>query len=247
MKLPPATKKSAMMKSTVTKHALPEQATSEKAAHRQRKSEQPKHEHHKSEQSKGEQTRELIVRKSAELFNIKGYAASSIADVMEATGLQKGGIYNHFQSKDEIAFAAFDYASQLVSTRLIAAVKGAERNAIAKLEAVVQAFTMYAEEPPLKGGCPIQNAAVESDYSNPALRSQAREAMESLRALLRHVIDEGIKRRQIKPSVSSDYVATVIIASVEGGIMLSALYRDRQHLDRVIYHVRQFIQAELTL
>ncbi len=230
----------------MTKQALLNHTASKQADTKNRRGEQPKQEPQNHFQSKGEQTREHIVRKSAELFNVKGYAASSIADVMEVTGLQKGGIYNHFQSKDEIAFAAFDYASQLVSTKLIEAVKSAERHAIAKLEAVVQAFTMYAEEPPLKGGCPIQNAAVESDYSNPALRNRAREAMDSLRAMLCHIIDEGIKRRQIKPSVNSDYVATVIIASVEGGIMLSALYRDRQYLDRVIYHVRQFIQAELS-
>ena len=62
--------------------------------------------------SKAQQTKARIVRQAAELFNQKGYAGSSIADVMQATGLKKGGIYNHFKSKDELALAAFDYADR---------------------------------------------------------------------------------------------------------------------------------------
>jgi AcrR family transcriptional regulator len=198
-----------------------------------------------SSAKRGEQTRDHIIRKSAELFNLKGYAASSIAEVMEATGLRKGGIYNHFESKDEIAMAAFDYAYKLTSERFVQAIRTAEKNAVAKLQALVQAYTMYIEEPPLRGGCPIQNAAVESDYSNPLLRAKAREAMDQLRAMLKHVLDEGVKRRQLKPSINTDYVTTLFIATLEGGIMLAALYRDRAHLDRVIHFVQEYIDSEL--
>src|SRR5208283_5028756 len=69
--------------------------------------------------TKGEQTRREIVRKAAPLFNQKGFAGTSLADLMDATGLQKGGIYRHFSSKEELAAEAFDYAWQkAVSGRL---------------------------------------------------------------------------------------------------------------------------------
>jgi TetR/AcrR family transcriptional regulator, transcriptional repressor for nem operon len=194
--------------------------------------------------SRGDATRDKIIRLSAELFNQKGYAASSISDVMEVTGLMKGGIYNHFESKDDIALAAFDYASELVAERLVRSVRNAD-NALTKLHALIQTFTMYAEKPPLKGGCPLMNAAIESDFSHPALREHVRLAMDNLRAMVTHVIGEGIKRRQIKPSVNSDYVASVLIATLEGGIMLSALYRDRCHLDRVIDFLQNYVAQEL--
>ncbi len=63
---------------------------------------------------KGEKTRENIILKSAELFNQKGYAGCSMNDIMEATGLQKGGIYRNFKNKDEIALEALDYAIETV-------------------------------------------------------------------------------------------------------------------------------------
>ena len=52
------------------------------------------------------------MRKAAPLFNQKGYAGTSLSDLMDATGLQKGGIYRHFSGKEELATEAFDYSWQ---------------------------------------------------------------------------------------------------------------------------------------
>ena len=59
--------------------------------------------------TKGEQTRRKIVEAAAPIFNQRGYEGSSLNDLMEATGLKKGGIYRHFTSKEELAAEAFDY------------------------------------------------------------------------------------------------------------------------------------------
>ena len=61
---------------------------------------------------KGEKTRERIVSKAAQLFNERGLEGTSLADLMEATGLEKGGIYRHFPSKEAVAVEAFEYAWQ---------------------------------------------------------------------------------------------------------------------------------------
>src|SRR5215469_8373534 len=52
---------------------------------------------------KGEQTRKEIIRKAAPIFNQKGYDGAALSDLMRATGLEKGGIYRHFESKQELA------------------------------------------------------------------------------------------------------------------------------------------------
>jgi TetR/AcrR family transcriptional repressor of nem operon len=56
---------------------------------------------------KGEQTRQDIIRKAAPIFNQKGYDGAALSDLMRATGLEKGGIYRHFESKEELAGDAF--------------------------------------------------------------------------------------------------------------------------------------------
>ena len=62
--------------------------------------------------SKGEQTRQAIIEKAAPLFNQRGFEGCSMADIMEATGLEKGGVYRHFSSKEELAAAVFRYSMQ---------------------------------------------------------------------------------------------------------------------------------------
>ncbi len=62
---------------------------------------------------KGEQTRREIIRKAAPIFNQKGYNGAALSDLMRATGLEKGGIYRQFESKQELAGEAFDHAWKL--------------------------------------------------------------------------------------------------------------------------------------
>src|SRR6201996_2073291 len=70
----------------------------------------PMSEAKKSGLSKGEKTRQKIVAKAAVLFNQRGFEGCSMQDIVEASGLEKGSIYGHFSSKEELALEAFDFA-----------------------------------------------------------------------------------------------------------------------------------------
>ena len=69
----------------------------------------------KEKTARGEGTRRRIVEQSAAVFNRHGYAGTSMSELMAATGLEKGGLYRHFESKEELAAAAFDYAWETVN------------------------------------------------------------------------------------------------------------------------------------
>jgi TetR/AcrR family transcriptional regulator, transcriptional repressor for nem operon len=121
---------------------------------------------------KGERTRRVIVEKAAALFNTRGYFGSSMNDLTRETGLEKGGIYNHFSSKEELACAAFDYSAALMRERFEAALASRE-GAVERLFAIVDVLGCLADDPPVAGGCPILNTAVESDGANPELKERA--------------------------------------------------------------------------
>ncbi len=191
--------------------------------------------------SKAEATKAHIIEQAALLFNQKGYAGSSIADIMAATGLKKGGIYNHFQSKEEIALQAFDYAASLVQQKVWDTVKR-EKNAISRLQALMQVHLDYIDNPPLTGGCPIMNTAIESDDAYPRLRDRAAVAMDSWRNLIILIVQKGIKKQEIKANVDAETVASFIISAIEGAIMMSKLYQDAVHLQRVISSLNEYIE-----
>jgi AcrR family transcriptional regulator len=193
--------------------------------------------------TKGEETREKILARAARLFNEKGYNGVSLTDLMKATGLQKGGLYNHFESKEKLAVQAFEYSVKRAADRFAEAL-ARKRHAIDRLQAVVEVMRGYASDPPVPGGCPILNTAIENDDGNPALRIRARKAMEDWRGMLRRIVSQGVARGELRKT-DPDEFATFFIATVEGGVMLSKLYGDPVHLERVADRLHQYIDREL--
>ena len=196
--------------------------------------------------SKGEQTRERILARSAQLFNRQGYFGASLADIMRETGLEKGGIYNHFNSKEQLALEAFDYVFEQLQQRIRRALAG-KYNAVERLLAIVSYFQELLEDPVLVGGCPILNTSIEADDAHPGLRDRARGAMDNLRGTIQRIINKGIERHEIRPEVDADACATVFIATLEGAIMLSKLYQDTVHMQRAAEHLRWYIETALHL
>src|ERR1700748_3396306 len=113
--------------------------------------------------TKGERTRRRIVELAAPVFNRQGFAGASLRDLVGATGLEKGGIYNHFGSKEQLALEAYDYAMTRVT------------EALARPTRMIRAFAANARKPSVEGGCPIMNTAIEADDTHPELRDRARE------------------------------------------------------------------------
>jgi TetR/AcrR family transcriptional repressor of nem operon len=192
--------------------------------------------------SKGEDTRERILAHSAQLFNRQGYAGASLADIMRETGLEKGGIYNHFSSKEQLALESFDYAYELVRQRVRLALAG-KFNAIERLLAIVSVFQSEVDDPPVAGGCPILNTAIEADDSNEVLRDRARTAMYDWRATIHRIVNKGIERREVRPTTDADEVASILIATLEGALMLSNLYKDPVHMRRAAAHMIRYIET----
>ena len=195
--------------------------------------------------SKAKQTKARIIRQAATVFNQQGYAGTSMADIMQATGLKKGGIYNHFKSKDELALAAFDYAESLMVQRIWSVVK-TERNAIARLDALVSSYLPYIDDPPIAGGCPILNTAIETDDTDSPLRDRALAAINAWRSLIIRIVQRGVKKGEIKATVEPDEIATIIICNIEGAIMISKLTNNPVHLKRAIAHLQNYIQQYVT-
>ncbi|NJL62798.1 MAG: TetR/AcrR family transcriptional regulator [Methylacidiphilales bacterium] len=197
--------------------------------------------------SKGEETKAMIIEKSAALFNQQGYAGSSMSDIMQVTGLQKGGIYNHFASKDDLALQAFDFAISQIKQRYREA-WGSKQNSIERLQAIVNVFRVYIdnpEHPIIKGGCPLLNTAIESDDAHPALKRRAQQAMNSWRDLFGGIMRKGIKKGEIKPSIDVDEVVSIIISTLEGAVMMSKLCDDSIHVERAIKHLTNYIDSTL--
>ena len=191
---------------------------------------------------KGERTRQRIVREAADIFNVHGFAGTSVADVSLATGLEKGSVYNHFESKDALALAAFDYAAAIVLDRVRAAMHAQPRG-VAQVRALLDLYGGVGEAPLVRGGCPILNTAVEADDTHPALRERTRATMDGWLELVTAALEDAISAGELRGETNAGAVAATLVGALEGGILLARLYGDAARLRAVTEQLSMFIDS----
>jgi TetR/AcrR family transcriptional repressor of nem operon len=191
--------------------------------------------------NKGDLTKERIIEAAAPVFNRNGFVGTSLSDLMEATGLQKGGIYRHFKSKEELAVAAFDHAWRVArKTRWLEVDKTA--TAIGQLQKFVANF-VERRTGLVQGGCPVLNTAIDSDDGNPVLREHVRKALRQWTKRIRNIVAAGIKSGEIRQDVDPQAVAAVLISALEGAIMMTRLQESTQPLEQVRQYLNTFLQS----
>lgn len=191
---------------------------------------------------KGEETRQEIIRKAAPIFNQRGYDGAALSDLMKATGLEKGGIYRHFESKEQLAAEAFDYAWREVREARAHDLEHIP-NSVDRLKRLVENFVERRGTIP--GGCPLLNTAVDTDDGNSVLRERARKALSEWRNYIVSIVQAGIKAREIRSGTDARKVATLIISSLEGAIMLCRLERTDGPLRQVRAHLDEYLETQV--
>jgi TetR/AcrR family transcriptional repressor of nem operon len=192
--------------------------------------------------TKGLKTRQRIVEMAAPVFNRQGYVGASMRDLISATGLEKGGIYNHFGSKEQLALEAYDFAMSRVTDALARSQDDAT-DAVDRLTRMIRAFGGFARKPVISGGCPIMNTAIEADDGHPELRDRARESMTLWHRLIGRIVKDGIAAGSLAPTTDPYQLASLLTASLEGSVMLSSLYGDAVYTDRVVDHLVAYVET----
>jgi TetR/AcrR family transcriptional regulator, transcriptional repressor for nem operon len=188
-----------------------------------------------------EETIGIILHEAGILFNSKGYKATSIGHITAASGYTKGAVYRHFKSKEKLEEQALAYLSGVMFEILTKRIKE-QNNAGDKLRAVLNYFKSYIGKPPVKGGCPLLNVAIEVDDGSPLLRKKANSILEILKGSIAHILSRGIEFGQIIATVDKNYFATVMVASLEGAIMMSKLSRSDKDIQTIAAHLEKMIR-----
>jgi TetR/AcrR family transcriptional repressor of nem operon len=89
------------------------------------------------------------------------------------------------------------------------------------------------------------NTAVDADDGNPVLRGLVVKALKSWGTLLQSIVKQAAERGAIRDGVDPKSVSTLIIASLEGALMMSRLERNDDALRRVQQHLNRYLDAEV--
>ena len=191
--------------------------------------------------SKGDKTRQRILAEAAAIFNQRGYEGCSIQAIMMATGLEKGGIYRHFESKEELAAEAFDYAWSIASAKRRVHMDQIA-DPVAKLKQHVANFMTRSGLP---GGCPLLNTAVDSDNGNPILRDKVRKALRGWQTMIVEILEDGIATGVIRADIDRSAVANYMIGSLEGTMLISRIERNDSVLGQTVERLNLYLDSLL--
>ncbi|WP_353147408.1 TetR/AcrR family transcriptional regulator [Chryseobacterium sp.] len=197
--------------------------------------------------SKAEKTKQLIIEKTATLFNTKGYISTSLSDITQATGLTKGSIYGNFENKDQVAIEVYKYNAGLLGKILNRSLGDEYVTSIDKLYAFVDFYRKNWQTVFSNGGCPLMNAATEADDSFPALKSKVKGSFEQWITKISAVILQGQENGEIYEKRNADQYASLFIMLIEGGILLSKTMDDPHYLDHALSKITNMINQELTI
>ncbi|SEW46807.1 transcriptional regulator, TetR family [Chitinophaga sp. YR573] len=192
--------------------------------------------------TKSERTKNFIIESMAEIFNKRGYAGTTMADVEIITGLSRGGIYGNFENKEVMALAVFDYNMG----KLCNAIRDAMLVAHSyhdKIMVYAKVYKALYEDDFLLGGSPILNTATEADDTNSVLKEKAASASKNWQRCMMESIESGIESGEFKRGINIDQITFSILALIEGGLMLSRVAGDRSRMDQIMSTVEGMVNS----
>jgi TetR/AcrR family transcriptional regulator, transcriptional repressor for nem operon len=193
--------------------------------------------------TKGERSRQKIVETAAVLFNQKGFTGCSMGDIVAASGLEKGTLYGHFSTKEELALLAFDYAWKDTSDKRLRNVDTVS-NAVDKLKLHID---NYVNTPSFPGGCPLLNFAVDADDGNLALRTRVKKALKGWEDFLAQIVKDGQSAGEINSEIGPHSVANLVISILEGATAVARINRRSAALEEVQRHLDLYLETAVRL
>jgi len=172
---------------------------------------------------RGRASRERIVERAAELFAARGVAGTSLDDVLAAAGAGKSQLYHYFSGRDELVAAAVGMRCTQVLAGLTQALGRVA--SLAELEQALAGFVAGFEQMGLPG-CPIGTLATEVAGRNEAARTQAAAGFEAWERLLANALERMRQRGELHADAAPAMLATGLLASIEGGMVLSQARKD---------------------
>ena len=192
---------------------------------------------------KGERTRRRIIAEALPLFSVKGYFNTSISDILAAAQLTKGGLYCHFQSKEDIWYAVYDEAVRIWRQTVFAKLR-TETDPLRRIEKTCdRVLGRYLEDEIFDGGCFFVNMLVELSGQSARMSRHILKGFVGFAKLFQDWLREADDNGQLRAGLDFKEVANFIVITLNGAATLFAASRDKAMLRRT----NRQLQIYLTL
>ena len=184
-------------------------------------------------------TKEKIVYAALTLFAQKGYGSTSVADILQAAGVNAGSLYYFFPGKQDVLLAVLDAYKQGIHPMLLRpAWKGVE-DPIERVFALLERYRGHLESTECTYGCPIGSIALELHEPDPVVRELlAANFAGWLDAIEQCFVEAGDR---LPADVDRRALAVFALTTMEGGVMISRTDRTLDAFDDAVRMLRDYV------
>ena len=189
----------------------------------------------------GKDTRQRIVEAAMELFWLKGYGSTSIADILSRSQVNSGSLYHFFPGKQDLLIAVLESYRDNIGPMLLQPSWNGVDDPVERVFALLNTYRRAIVDTDCEYGCPIGSIALELHEPDPAVRKLLVDNFDGWVDAVAGCLEQSAHR--FRPGTDFRALAELVLNVMEGGVMQARTYRDVAYFDRAVGQLRSCINA----
>ncbi len=182
-------------------------------------------------------TRDRLIDSARYLFWERGFAGTSMADLLAHAGVNSGSFYHFFESKEALLRAVLEGYVEALRPMVVDPAFAQTAEPVERIFAILAGYRGRILQTDCKYGCPLGRLALEIDPENRPAHALIAENFRGWIGAVRECVEQ-IKDR-LPADTDLDSLSTYVLAVMEGAVMLSRSYGSVEPFDRAIQQLRQ--------
>jgi TetR/AcrR family transcriptional repressor of nem operon len=177
------------------------------------------------------------------LFLEKGYGATSVADLLEAAGVDSESLDSLFSGKQDLLLAVLDAYRSGIREMLLEPAWRDVTDPIEKIFSLLARYRQLIVETDCLYGCPIGSLALEMHEPDPPVRELLAANFQAWTdAVLECLLEAG---RRLPDALDRLSLAEFVLTTMEGAVMQARTFRDVAYFDRAVQELRNYVEILL--
>ena len=196
--------------------------------------------------AKGQQTRENILATAESIILQRGYAGTSIEDIISQAGITKGGFFYHFEGKNDLArnlIKRYLEQDEAFFTGLVERARSLTEDPLQQLLIFLKLLAEAMDDlPSTHPGCLVASFTYESQQFDKEIQNLNAQGILSWRRIFMEHLENIVEKYPMKIERPLEELADMLTGVIEGGIIMSRALDDRKILPNQLMQFRNYIR-----
>ncbi len=186
--------------------------------------------------------KDKIISEALRQFSQKGFMSTSTADIIEAAGTSKGGLYNHFDNKEQLFHEVLAQAKVIWRERNLIGLDATPRP-LDKIKKILKNYrdNYLADSTNFPGGCIFINFAIELNDQQPALAEAVNDGLVKFKKMLKRLLDEEYASGTFRDDVDTRNVVELLYSGLLGACVAFTSEKSEEGLKITINSLIEYL------